>query len=176
MNPIYSISASISAAALAVALAACGASDPAPAQPTTANHPGHTEPASPVAKDQGHAHHHEGDHDFPAAVTTFHDVMAPRWHAEAGEQRQTDTCGAIASFRAGAAAIVSEPVPEKAAADEAGWRAAAANLVAGVDALEKACAVAGRPGFADAFHELHERFHALVGLVGHKEHGEHGKH
>lgn len=171
MNTIYSISASISAVALAVALTACGASEPAPAQPSTAT-PAPTEAAAPVAPDPGQAHHEEGGHDFPAAVTAFHDVMAPKWHAEAGEQRQTDTCGAIASFKESAAKIGSDPVPEKAAAQEGAWHNAVADLNIAIGSLEAACAADGRAGFGAAFHQLHESFHALVGLIGHEEHGE----
>lgn len=160
----------ILSAFLAVALAACGASEPAPAQPTPVTPPAEATPTA--APDHGEAEH---SHDFPGAVTAFHDVMAPKWHAEPGPQRQTDTCGAIAGFKDAAAKIGSDPVPEKAAAQEGSWHNAVADLNIAIGGLEAACAADGRAGFADAFHQLHEAFHRLVALIGHEKHDE-GKH
>lgn len=38
-------------------------------------------------------------------LDAFHEILAPRWHADKGEARMKDTCGALADFQGKAAAI-----------------------------------------------------------------------
>ena len=126
--------------------------------------------------DAGHEgmHEHEGgehgqhEHDFPAPVTTFHDTMAPLWHAEAGEARTTDTCAALDDMIAKAGAIGEADVPDKAVEQADAWKAAAGELVGKLEALKTTCADSP-DGFDAGFHEVHEAFHVLVKLVGHEE-------
>ena len=118
---------------------------------------------------EGHAHEsgEAHEHDFPAAVTTYHDTMAPLWHAEPGEARTSDTCDAVADLIAKAQAITSADVPEKVEDPEA-WNAAGAELIAKTQALQTTCSESP-DGFDAAFHEVHEAFHGLVKLVGHEQ-------
>ena len=111
----------------------------------------------------------EHEHDFSPEVGAFHDLMAPKWHAPAGDARQADTCGAVVAFKDAAAKIGAAAVPAKAAAQEGSWHNAVADLNIAIGGLESACAAAGRPSFDAAFQDLHDAFHRLVALVGHEE-------
>lgn len=131
----------------------CGGSDtPAPAAPAPA-------PVAPETE----AH----EHNFPAEVTAFHDVLSPNWHAEPGDERTEATCRAIGDMHARAVAITEAAAP--AGVDAAAWSEAAAGLVSSVDALGVACNAKGRPDFDATFTALHDQFHVLVKLVGHEE-------
>jgi len=91
----------------------------------------------------------------------FHEILAPRWHAEAGEARTKDTCAAIPDFRAGAQAIAAAP---PAGVDAAAWKAGAAALGARVDALDAACKPAAAAEFEARFSALHDAFHHQMEL------------
>lgn len=128
---------------------------------------------------EGHAHenpdaeagvpaHEEHEHDFPASVTTFHDTMAPLWHAEAGEPRTKDTCAALDDMIAKAGSIGEAGVPEKAADQGDAWNSAATELVTKLEALKATC-TDSPDGFDAGFKEVHEAFHVLVKLVGHEK-------
>lgn len=107
------------------------------------------------------------EHDFPASVTTFHDTMAPLWHAEAGDARKADTCAALEDMKTKAAAIGEGEVPEKAADQAEAWSSASTELGTKLDALAATCD-ASTEEFDAAFHDVHEAFHTLVALVGHE--------
>ena len=64
---------------LVLAAAACGGKQSAPATAT---------PTPTEETGGGHQMMHEG---MPAELTKFHDVLAPRWHAEQGPARMSDT-------------------------------------------------------------------------------------
>jgi hypothetical protein len=154
--------------ALALALAACGSKQPPPA----------TTPAAKPADE-----HSTMEMQMPPELAKFHDVLAPRWHAEKGPQRMNDTCQAIGEFKTGADAIAKAPPPSHANADA--WTAGSNELVAAVIGLERQCQLvaAGEPseGFEQAFGEIHESFHHLLEASGamhedHMEEGEHGMH
>src|SRR5689334_11240356 len=92
---------------LVFAVAACsGGSKPAPQQPVSA----------PTA--EGHDHH-----QMSPALTKFHDVLSPRWHAPKGEQRMKDTCGAIADFTSGATEVGNKDLTDAVIALEASCKA-----------------------------------------------------
>lgn len=107
------------------------------------------------------------EHDFPASVTSFHDTMAPLWHAEAGDARKADTCAALEDMKTKASAIGEAEVPEKAADQAEAWSSASTELDTKLDALAAACD-ASTEEFDAAFHDVHEAFHTLVALVGHE--------
>lgn len=111
-----------------------------------------------------HGEHGEGgEHGHaPGPVSDFHAVLSPLWHAERGAARTDGACAAVADFRAKAQAIQSGAVPEPARADEAGYRQAAAGLVAAVDALGTACGEAGRASFDARFEAVHVAFHGVA--------------
>lgn len=148
----------------ALALVACGgASSPAPqaAATTPAEHGEHNE---------GKSEHGAHEHQFPAEVTAFHDVMAPLWHAEAGDARRQGTCDAVAKMSEAARSVEAAQVPAKAAADPSKWHEATAALTLSVEQLGASCA-ATAPSFEADFKNVHEKFHALVALIGHHEKG-----
>lgn len=118
--------------------------------------------------------------DGSVALGKFHDVLAPRWHADKTPQRMPNTCAASAEFRTGADAIVAASPPN--GADAAAWASAGKQLVESVAALDAACKAGDAAAFEPAFTTVHERFHAAMEAGGghhgehgaeHKEHGEH---
>jgi hypothetical protein len=137
---------------LVVLTAGCGSSEPATA----------TTPAEPPP-----AEHHEQamdeHHQLTPELQAFHDQLAPRWHAEKGEARRKDSCGAIADFEAKAAAVQSAAAP--AGVDAAGWQKAGADLVAAVKELETACGGSDMAAFETAFEAVHRSFHAAMELA-----------
>jgi len=85
------------------------------------------------------------------AVASFHEVLAPLWHAEEGPQRVTDTCNAVPEMQLRAQAVA-----------DANKDQASATLVSAVAALGADCA-AGRAAFQENFTAVHEAFHAVAG-------------
>lgn len=154
----------VSLAASSLLLTACTKTD----QPTASPDDATASPSEPAADGAGHGEHaHE--HDFKGPVDEFHELMAPLWHAPAGEARTADTCAAVGDMIAKAEAIGAAEVPE-AASDAEGWRTNGEALVAAAKALDATCKDAPE-GFDAGFEALHEAFHGLVALVGHEEQG-----
>lgn len=110
---------------------------------------------------------------LPPEVQTFHDTLAPRWHAEHGPQRTADTCAAIPQFQTQADAIVKATPP--ADANPADWSAGARQLGDAVAALGAACKASDGAAFEQAFALVHERFHGVMSSAG-ESHGEHDEH
>lgn len=100
---------------------------------------------------------HEG---LPAEMQAFHDLLAPRWHAAAGAQRITDTCGAVPQFKSSADAIAVATPPIAANADT--WTTGTKALVAAVGELNAACKTNDAAKFEPAFAKVHDAFHALM--------------
>lgn len=144
---------------LALALAGCTKKDGA--EPTTNPEPAATTDAG---EHQGEPAH---QHEFEGAVKSYHDVLSPLWHAEAGEQRTNDTCAAAADLVAKAGAIEAEPVPAAAGGKDDAWKANAAALTAASKELQTACA-GDRATFDATFGKLHDSFHALIEVAGEK--------
>ena len=118
---------------------------------------------------------------MPPEIKKFHDTLAPRWHAEHGPQRMTDTCAAIPQLHADADAIVASTPPSGARA--ADWSANARQLSDAVAALEATCKASDAAAFEQAFTAVHNHFHSLMAAAGgsHDEHakpegGEHDHH
>lgn len=128
-----------------------------------------TDAAAP-AGEGSHDHDHGGEpaheHQFEGGVKSFHDVMAPLWHAAKDDARVTNTCAAAADLVAKSGAIEAEPTPA-AASDAAAWKTRAAELTAATKGLETTCA-GDRKDFDAAFTKAHEAFHALIELAGEK--------
>jgi len=140
------------ASLFAAATACSGGSSSAPASSQAAE--GHHEGA-------GHGEHHGA---MPPELASFHDVLAPRWHAPEGEQRQKDTCTAIPDFQTNADAVAKAAPP--AGADAGVWTLATTDLGARVDDLAAACQAGAAAQFQTAFSALHESFHRLMELAG----------
>jgi len=147
--------------ALAIVLvlaAACGGKK---SEPTT----------TPVKSAEQH------EEKMPPELAKFHDVLAPRWHAEKGPQRMKDTCAAIPDFTAGVTELAKAPVP--AGGDSTKWTAGAGELAAAVSNLDETCKGNDATAFEGAFLKVHDSFHVMLGASGgemHEEHGEHGEH
>jgi hypothetical protein len=147
---------------LALALAGCSKKD---AEPTTNPEPtATTDGTKPAGEHQGEPAH---EHHFEGAVESYHAVLSPLWHAEAGEQRTNDTCAAAADLVAKAGAIEAEPVPAAAGGKEDAWNANAAALTAASKELETVCA-GNRATFDATFGKLHDSFHTLIEVAGEK--------
>lgn len=148
---------------LALALTACGGKSATPAHPN--DDPNWGRPMS----DQGNHEEH-----MPPELAKFHDVLAPRWHADKGAQRVADTCKAIPDFKANADAIAKATPPRTAHADT--WTTGTRALVDAVAGLEHVCSNPDQAvGFDEAFAKVHESFHKLLEASGamHDEGGEH---
>lgn len=144
---------------LALALAGCSKKDST--APTTNPEPTATTDATEPAGEPAHEHHFEG------AVDAYHAVLAPLWHAEAGEKRTNDTCAAAADLVTKAGAIEAEPVPAAASGKDDAWKTNAAALTAASKELETVCS-GDRASFDATFGKLHDSFHALIEVAGEK--------
>jgi hypothetical protein len=155
--------------ATVLAAAACGGKKPAPATTTT------TQQAEGHEGHEGGGGEHEG---MPTEMTKFHDVLAPRWHAEKGPQRMKDTCAALPEFHADADAIAKATPPVKANADT--WTTSTRALVESVNGLDPVCKANDSAKFEAAFHKVHESFHGLMAAGGvgekHEEQAKGGEH
>jgi hypothetical protein len=109
---------------------------------------------------------------MPPEVKKFHDTLAPRWHAEHGPQRMTDTCTAIPQFHADAEAIAASTPPDGAKAVD--WSANARQLADAVAALDATCKTSDAAAFEQAFAVVHNHFHGLMAAAG-ESHEEHAK-
>jgi hypothetical protein len=143
---------------LVVALAACGGKK--------------SEPATTTPAEGGHEAHHEGSagekHEaMPPEMTKFHDVLAPRWHADKGPKRMKETCSALPEFRSAADAIAKATPPQPANADT--WTKNTRALVDAVNGLETTCKANDTTKFEDAFHKVHESFHGVMAAAGMKQ-------
>jgi hypothetical protein len=135
-----------------VLVAACGGKKPEPATPD--KHAEHGE---------GAEHEHEMA-NMPPELMKFHDVLAPRWHADKGPQRMKDTCAAIPDFSAGVTAIATAQPP--AGVDGTKWTNSAGELAAAVSKLDETCKANDAAAFEVAFQKVHETFHGLMGAAG----------
>jgi len=121
-----------------------------------------------VQKHEVGAHAPAGEHEehgkMPAAISKFHDTLAPRWHADKGPQRMADTCAALPQLHSDAAAVVAAPAPE--GADPAVWSAGGTQLDAAVTALEAPCKANDAAAFEPAFERVHTSFHHVMEAGG----------
>ncbi|HEY0252269.1 MAG TPA: hypothetical protein VGC41_12125 [Kofleriaceae bacterium] len=134
---------------ISILAAACGGNKPAPeAAPTQ---------GSAVAAEPGMAGEHE---NLTPELKQFHDVLAPRYHADKGPARQKQTCDAIPEFSS-AAATIAKAVPP-AGTDQQQWTEAAGALAASIDTLSTTCKAGDAAKFDADFEALHGNFHKLM--------------
>lgn len=131
--------------------------------------PATTGPTEGSAAATGHTPGAEHHPDMGPEMTRFHDVLAPRWHAEKGEKRKADTCAAVPQFQSNATALASSAAPPS--SEAASWSTATKELTVAVGGLEAACASSPND-FEAAFERVHTVFHAVMELGG----GEHAGH
>jgi hypothetical protein len=148
---------------IVLAATACGGKQSTPATSQAAQ------------KSEGHEGHEGMEHEgMSAEMTKFHDVLAPRWHADKGPQRMKDTCTAVPEFRADADAIAKATPPEKANADT--WTTSTRALVDAINGLETTCKANDATKFEAAFGKVHESFHGLMAAAGMMPEGKEGEH
>jgi hypothetical protein len=144
------------AIALVLLSAACGNKSSQPSKPVTEQHAGDEHGA------------------MMPEIAKFHDVLAPRWHADKGDKRMADTCAATAQLHASADAIAKAATP--AGADAAKWSAGTKELTDAVVALEASCTAKDAAAFEPAFTRVHTNFHALMESSGGEHHEMHDEH
>jgi hypothetical protein len=146
--------------AFLAAAVACGGKTPAPA-----HHGDHDGPGSGAGSATGPLAGHEGEHDdMSPELQKFHDVFAPRWHADKGAKRTADTCGAVPEFKTAADGIATATPPATTNADT--WTTGTRALVAAITKLGDACKANDATKFEAAFTDVHEAFHSLMSQAG----------
>jgi hypothetical protein len=132
---------------LALAIAACGGKTvPEPVYDTHSHGVGEKH-------DMESEHHGVG----VAEIDSFHQTLAPIWHAPAGDQRKKDACAAVPTMKEQAMAAVG-----RARTDNARWEGNANALVGAVGKLGAVCGDPATAGFDDAFGAVHDAYHALM--------------
>ncbi len=149
----------LSTLVLVFAIAACGGGS----KPSTT-----TSAMTGSAAEEGH----HGDHPkLTPELDAFHEVLAARWHAEAGPARMKDTCASVPDFQTKVGAIKAAAAPAN--VDATAWTNAATNLETSVGGLSTACGGTDQAAFDAAFTQVHDAFHASMALiVGEHEHGD----
>ena len=132
-----------------LALAACGAGTTKPEQPYDVHSHGVGEP-----HDMEEEHHGVGI----AEIDSFHDTLAPIWHAPGGDARRKQACDAVPTMKEQSVAAVG-----RARTDHAAWEGNANALVTAVGKLADACAGKSfATPFDDSFAQVHDAYHALM--------------
>ncbi len=135
------------ASLLILLAAACGpSSTPAPAEPT--EHAEHAE--------------HAGHPTLTPAMTAFHDVLAPVWHAEPGDGRNALACeGEFTALADGIEAAGTPP-----GVDAEVWASQLSVLRMAINDLDGPCtggtAEQGAMPVPDALERVHSAFHGLM--------------
>jgi len=116
------------------------------------------------------AHDEHAEMQMPPEMKTFHDVLAPRWHAEKGPKRMQDTCAALPDFHSDADALAKSTPPRSAHADT--WTTGTKRLVDAVAGLDATCKANDASAFETAFEKVHVSFHGLLEAAGEQPHEE----
>jgi len=109
-----------------------------------------------------HDEHQDEHGKMMPEVAKFHDALSPRWHAEKGDKRMQDTCGAVAEFRSDADALAKVQAP----GDATAWTTKTKDLSDAVSALDATCQSKDATAFEIAFQKVHESFHAVMEASG----------
>jgi hypothetical protein len=108
------------------------------------------------------------EHKMTPELTAFHDVMAPLWHAEAGDKRMKETCGSVGKFEMNAESVKKASAPT--GVDAMTWSTAATKLGTDVAALKDKCTATDAAAFEPAFANVHNSFHGMMELAGGEMH------
>jgi len=137
--------------ALLLAIAACGGKDKGSSGTTT--------PGAGGPHDGDHQVDGEEMHDeLSPEMKSFHDVLAPLWHADKGAKRSADTCAAVPQLQANADGIATATPPVSTNADT--WTTGTRALVAAVGDLATACKA--KAEIEAPFAKVHDAFHGLM--------------
>jgi hypothetical protein len=128
--------------------AACGGSKPAPETAYDTRSHG-----------VGEKHDVETEHHGVgiAEIDSFHDTLAPIWHAPSGDERKQHACAAVPTMKEQAVAMLG-----RARGDHATWEGNAAALVAAVDQLGAVCHDATIAIVDEALGAVHDAYHAVM--------------
>ena len=99
---------------------------------------------------------------MPPELAKFHDVLAPRWHAD--KDRMKDTCAALPEFHAAADVLAKATPPEATHADT--WTTGTKQLIDAVGGLDSICRANDANAFEGAFAKVHQSFHFLLAQQG----------
>src|SRR5262249_16244248 len=110
--------------------------------------------------EQPAAHHEEHEDLGMPEMTKFHDVLAPRWHAEKGPKRMEDTCAALPELQTDADALAKATPPAN--ADKQKWSTTTLALVNAVSSLDATCKAKDTSKFEAVFQRVHESFHGVM--------------
>jgi hypothetical protein len=97
-----------------------------------------------------------------AEIDSFHETLAPVWHAPAGAERTKNACASVPTMKDQAAAIVG-----RARADHAGWEGNANALAGAVGTMGEACTA--NVDVDARFSAVHDAYHALLEAAMGKE-------
>ncbi|NUO53173.1 MAG: hypothetical protein HOV80_30360 [Polyangiaceae bacterium] len=144
------------AVGLVLALGCGGSKEPA----HDASHEGeHAEGDKHEGEKHEGGHEEGGEHHHPkmeGAIKSFHDVLAPVYHADKGPGRVDKACAATTSMKDEAAKVAAEPK-----GDAAAWKTDSDTLTKTVGDLETACK-GDKAGVEPALEKVHDAFHALM--------------
>lgn len=132
---------------------------------------GKSKPATTETAKMAGMDHHEA---MMPEIGKFHDVIAPRWHAEKGAKRMTDTCAAVGEMQTAGATLAKATPP--APTDATVWAAKNKELTDALVALDGTCKANDAAAFEPAFALVHTSFHAVMEASGahHEEHHDEG--
>lgn len=137
---------------LPVVLVGCGP-DKGAAHPDQGHEHG---PDQEGGEHAGHEEKHAGEPKMEGALKSFHDVLAPVYHAEKGPGRADKACAAVTSMKDEATKVAAEPK-----GDAAAWSAASDELTKSIGELDAACQ-GDKAGAEAALEKVHDAFHHLL--------------
>lgn len=144
---------------LSLVLVACGGSkEPAhDASHEDASHEGASHEGEHGSEGEKHGHVGEKHHPkMEGAIKSFHDVLAPVYHADKGAGRVDKACAATVTMKDEGAKVAAEPK-----GDAAAWKTDAETLQKSVGDLEIACK-GDKAGVEPALEKVHDAFHVLM--------------
>ncbi len=119
--------------------------------------------SAPTVKVKAVETEEDHQHEFAGGVKTYHDIMSPDWHMDAGDERYISTCANVGKYMQKATALSTEQAPK--GIDASAWTDATAALLAANKTLNQTCADKSKEAFAADFTNVHDKFHDLKELI-----------
>lgn len=110
------------------------------------------------------AYEKKSHHNFPPAVTDFHDVLAPLWHSAPGQGRAKRSCLQYGELLIKVDKIYVDKTPDE--VNKVDWKSATDKLKQQILSIKSACE-SGRSPEA-ALSNMHNAYYELVRLLGHR--------